>query len=233
MTITYPPIRPPSRLASLAELRMPLDLIGSAADWLTLPRTPSLSPSSVLLLPGFSATERSMGLIRRHLRRVGHRAHHWGLGRNNGDVPGLLEKLDERTQILVRSAGEPIVAVGWSLGGYLAREAAREWPDRFRKVITLGSPVIGGPKYTAAASWYRDRGFDVDAIEALVARRYERTLEVPVVAIYSKGDGVVAWQACIDRWSPRVRHVEVTGTHVGLGLSPRTLAIVAREIDTP
>ncbi len=231
MPISYPPIRAPSRLASLAELRAPLDLIGSATAWLSLPRTPSASPRSVLLLPGFGATERSMGIIRRHLRRVGHRAHHWGLGRNTGDVPGLLRELDGRTAILARSAGEPIVAVGWSLGGYLAREAAREWPDRFAKVITLGSPVIGGPKYTAAASWYRGRGFDVDAIEQVVASRYERPLTVPVVAIYSKRDGVVAWQACIDRWSPNVKHVEVSETHVGLGLSPRTLAVVAREID--
>jgi hypothetical protein len=41
----------------------------------------------------------------------------------------------------------------------------------------------------------------------------------------------VAWQACIDRWSPNVRHIEVSETHVGLGFSPRVLAIVASEVD--
>jgi hypothetical protein len=45
------------------------------------------------------------------------------------------------------------------------------------------------------------------------------------------GDGIVAWQACIDKWSPDVSHVEVDETHVGLILSPRVLAIVADEIE--
>ena len=53
----------------------------------------------------------------------------------------------------------------------------------------------------------------------------------PVTAIYSKRDGVVAWRACIDRWSPNVRHIEVTETHIGLGFSPRVLALVATELE--
>ena len=73
--------------------------------------------------------------------------------------------------------------IGWSLGGYLAREAAREDPDLVHQVITLGSPVVGGPKYTLVAQ---------------VAARNSVPLRTPVVAIYSR-DAVVAWEACIDR----------------------------------
>lgn len=126
--------------------------------------------------------------------------------------------------------GEPLVAVGWSLGGYLAREVAREIPDRFRKVITLGSPIIGGPRFTAAAGWYLSHGFDLDQIEREVADRYRTPLVVPVVAIYSKRDGIVSWEACIDRWSPGVRHIEVDSTHLGLAFSPQVLDIVAGEV---
>jgi hypothetical protein len=54
---------------------------------------------------------------------------------------------------------------------------------------------------------------------------------VPVTAIYSRRDGVVAWRACIDTWSPRVRHIEVSETHVGPGFAPRVLAIVADEVE--
>jgi hypothetical protein len=68
-------------------------------------------------------------------------------------------------------------------------------------------------------------------MEQAVADRYATPLRVPVTAIYSKRDGIVAWQACIDRWSPNVRHIEVSETHVGLGFSPRVLAIVAGEVD--
>ncbi len=46
---------------------------------------------------------------------------------------------------------EPVVLVGWSLGGYIAREYAREHPGHVRAIVTLGSPVIGGPRYTATA----------------------------------------------------------------------------------
>jgi hypothetical protein len=100
-----------------------------------------------------------------------------------------------------------------------------------RKVVTLGSPVIGGPRYTATARWYRSQGHDLDHVERTIADRYATPLRVPVVAVYSKRDGVVAWQACIDRWSPDVRHVEVSETHVGLVFAPRVLSIIADEIE--
>ena len=62
--------------------------------------------------------------------------------------------------------------------------------------------------------------------------RYRTPLKVPVTAIYSKRDGVVAWQACIDRWSPKVEHVEVSETHVGLGFAPRVMQIIAEAIES-
>jgi pimeloyl-ACP methyl ester carboxylesterase len=171
-----------------------------------------------------------MAPIGGYLARLGHRVVGWGLGRNDGRVPKLLEKLDARTEALVREAGEPLVAVGWSLGGYLAREAARDNPQRFRKVITLASPVVGGPRFTAISAWYAKKGYDLDEIERGVAERFVRPLTVPVVALYSKRDGVVAWEACLDRWSPHVRSVEVSSTHTGIGVSPESLRIVAREV---
>lgn len=230
MPIDYPPIEPPSRLGTLAELRTPVDLLLSAGHWFRLPTGPAPTPRTVLLIPGFGASGRSMTLIARHLRRGGHHVHDWGLGRNSGDVPRLTDRILARAAVLAAEAGGPIVAVGWSLGGYLAREAARDRPDLFERVVTLGSPVIGGPKYTATARWYRDRGHDVDEIERRVAERYLTPLRVPVVAIYSRRDGVVAWEACIDRWSPEVTHVEVSETHIGLGLSPRTVGLVGRAV---
>jgi pimeloyl-ACP methyl ester carboxylesterase len=50
---------------------------------------------------------------------------------------------------------EPVVLVGWSLGGYIACEYAREHPRAVRKIVTLGSPVIGGPPSipNAMESW--------------------------------------------------------------------------------
>jgi pimeloyl-ACP methyl ester carboxylesterase len=229
--ISYDPIVPPGPLAAARELLLPLDLLLSLPGWLFLPGRKAKEPRVVVLLPGFGFTPRAMAPIGGYLARLGHRVVDWGLGRNDGRVPKLLERLDARTEALAQEAGEPVVAIGWSLGGYLAREAARDRPERFRKVITLASPVVGGPRFTATSAWYARKGYDLDEIERGVAERFEKPLKVPVVALYSKRDGVVAWEACIDRWSPDVRHVEVSSTHTGIGLSPESLRIVAREVE--
>ncbi len=172
-----------------------------------------------------------MRVMESFLRRRGHRVRDWGLGRNTGDARKLRAGLQHVVEESIATHGEPVVLVGWSLGGYVAREYARERPEKVRKVITLGSPVIGGPRYTATARWYQSQGHDFDEIERAVANRYATPLRVPVAAIYSRRDGVVAWQACIDRWSPNVRHIEVSETHLGMGFAPRVLRIVAAEIE--
>ena len=63
-----------------------------------------------------------------------------------------------------------------------------------------------------------------------MAERDRVPLSVPVTAIYSRSDGVVAWEACIDRINPATEHVEVASTHIGLGLSPDVFAIVADRL---
>lgn len=231
MTIDYEPIAAPGLADVSRELQLPLDAMRWAPQWLAFAARRAVAPRSVVLLPGYGADESSLLPMATVLRRLGHDVHSWGLGRNAGNVQELLNKLPQRLQALRSRAGRSLTLVGWSLGGYLAREAARDQPEGVDKVITLGSPVIGGPRFTALARWFKARGSDLDAVENEVAERYEQPLQVPVVAIYSKRDGVVAWQACIDHWSPDVRHVEVTETHLGMGLAPRVLSIVADELD--
>jgi len=231
MTLDHEPITPPGRLAALQELRLPLDVLRWAPSWLTTRSRRTTHPRTVILLPGFGAGPRSMVVMESSLRRAGHRVRDWGLGRNTGEAKQLRERLVPIVEASLATHQEPVVLIGWSLGGFIAREYAREHPAHVRRVVTLGSPVVGGPRYTATARWYQSQGFDLDELEQAVADRYAQPLRVPVTAIYSKRDGIVAWQACIDRWSPNVRHLEVSETHVGLGFAPRVLAIVADEIE--
>jgi pimeloyl-ACP methyl ester carboxylesterase len=231
MTIDYEPITPPGKLDALQELRLPIDVLRWAPSWLAMKSRRAAQPRTAILCPGFGAGPRSMRVMESFLRRRGHRARDWGLGLNTGDARLLRARLQPVIEESISAHGEPVVLVGWSLGGYIAREYAREHPRAVRKVVTLGSPVIGGPRYTATAEWYRSRGHDLAAMERAVADRYAKPLRVPVAAIFSRRDGVVAWRACIDKWSPDVRHIEVSETHVGLGFSPRVLAIVAEEIE--
>jgi pimeloyl-ACP methyl ester carboxylesterase len=128
--------------------------------------------------------------------------------------------------------GRPVRLVGWSLGGYLAREAARDVPECVEQVITLGSPIVGGPRYTATAPIYEKRGVDFEEIQRAIEEREQTPIRVPITVIYSKSDGVVEWRACIDRKSPDVEHFRVKSTHIGLGVSPEVFSIVASELAT-
>jgi pimeloyl-ACP methyl ester carboxylesterase len=81
------------------------------------------------------------------------------------------------------TAGEPVRLVGWSLGGVLARETARDRPELVRRVITLRSPIVGGPKYTTVGRAYRQQGVDLDALEAAIETREATPIRVPITAI--------------------------------------------------
>jgi dienelactone hydrolase len=223
-------IQAPSPIGLLGELRGLWELPRLLLHSRGLAKQPGGRGQRVLVLPGYGASDASTGVLRAYVRFLGYRPLGWGLGSNNGEVPDLLPRVVERLETLARVEGAPIRLIGWSLGGYLAREAARERPLAAQQVITLGSPVVGGPKYTAVAGAYRRRGIDLDAIEAEVMARYRQTLDTPVTAVYSRNDGVVAWQACIDRHSPNVEHVEVEATHLGLGFSPEVFRIIAERL---
>lgn len=223
-------IRAPSPTRLLGEVRGLLEFPRLLVEFPALARQPRGRGQCVMVLPGYGAGDASTGVLRAYLRFLGYRPQGWGLGRNNGEVSDLLPRVADRLETLARDEGRAILLIGWSLGGYLAREAARERPRAVHQVITLGSPVVGGPKYTAVAGAYRRRGIDLDALETVVAARNRQPLETPVTAIYSRSDGVVAWQACIDSHSTNVEHVEVETTHLGLGFSPDVFQIIAERL---
>jgi pimeloyl-ACP methyl ester carboxylesterase len=184
----------------------------------------------VLVLPGFAASDASTLALRSYLRWLGYDARGWGLGTNRGDLPALVPRVVRLLEGKAASARRRVRCVGWSLGGNLAREAARERPDLVERVVTLGTPAVGGPKYTSVAHRYRRQGVDLDEVEARVAERERVPIRVPVTAIYSRRDGVVAWRACIDRATPDVEHVEVSATHLGLGFHPEVYRVVADRL---
>ncbi len=197
----------------------------------SLARQPRGNGEPILILPGYGAGDGSTMILKGYLRLLGYRARGWGLGRNRGAASESLPRLLRRLGNLSRRSKQKVAIIGWSFGGYLARELARDRPDLVRLVITLGTPVVGGPKYTAAAKSYRKRGIDIEAIAAEVEQRSRMAnLEVPVVAIYSRTDSVVAWQACIDGQTPDIEHVEVISTHLGFGFSADVYKIIAARL---
>jgi len=212
------------------ESRVGIDVARLFLRFPELAAQPRGNGDPVLVLPGYGGGDGSTWLLRAYLRWLGHDAVGWGLGFNRGDVPRLVRLIIPRVIALGRARGTPVSLVGWSLGGVIAREASRERPEAVRQVITLGTPVVGGPKYTAVGDSYRKRGFDLDDLEARTLAREAVPLTRPVTAVFSRGDGVVAWRACIDRHNSVVEHIEVSGTHVGLGYNPDVYRIVAGKL---
>jgi pimeloyl-ACP methyl ester carboxylesterase len=198
-----------------------------------LARQPRGQGRPVLILPGYGAGDGSTAVLKNYLKLLGYRARGWGLGRNTGTVPELLPRVLKRVASLARRTEQKVHLIGWSLGGYIARELARERADLIERIITLGTPIIGGPKYTVVAESFRRRGIDVDAIAAEIERRNEISLRTPVIAIYSRRDAVVAWQACIDPNATNVEHIEVRTTHLGFGFCPDVYRIIAQRLAPP
>jgi pimeloyl-ACP methyl ester carboxylesterase len=222
-------LRPPARWQLLGEGRVVFERLALAA---TISRigthAPQGSREPVMVVPGFATDDSWTARLRRFLASIGYVVRGWGLGRNDGRVPRLISAVIDKTEIFAHEAGQPIRLIGWSLGGYLVREAARERPELVDRVITLGAPVVGGPTYTASAPMYLKKGYDLEEIAATVLERENKPITVPVFAVYSRSDGVVKWQSCIDTFdNPLVEHHEVASTHLGMVNSPRVFRSVA------
>jgi len=184
----------------------------------------------LLALPGMGVGDATTAPLRRFLRAHGHDAHPWRLGRNRPDVPERLARLLPRLEALAVETRRPVALVGWSLGGVMARELARLRPDLVRHVVTLGAPVVGGLKHTAIAGLFRIQGWDLDDVAARVEAANRVPIRVPVTAIFSRRDGIVAWQATIDTKTEDVVHFEATSCHWGLGLDPDVLETIALRL---
>jgi hypothetical protein len=56
---------------------------------------------------------------------------------------------------------------------------------------------------------------------------------VPVTCLYSRTDGIVAWQSCIEEEGPRRQNIEVPCSHLGMGHHPAALYIIADRLAQP
>jgi hypothetical protein len=225
-------IEPPAALLGLLEARAPLEALSLLATWPWLASMPRGDGRPLMLAPGYGASDASMYPLFRYLAWLGYDVHHWGLGRNRGKVVQYVRALTERVRDLRSAAnGAPATLIGWSLGGVIVREVARDHPDLVREVITLGTPVVGGPKYTRVGALFAKReSIDLDRLEREIHERNLRPIACPLTCIYSKTDGIVAWRATLDQYNPHARNVRVAGSHLGLAYNPLVWRVIARTL---
>lgn len=189
---------------------------------------------SVLVLPGFGATDSSTMLLRRYLDFLGYRSATWSLGRNLGYqmLGEAEERLRARVTRIAENSGGKISLIGWSLGGIMARHMAREHPESIKQVITLGAPFTGNPTATTVRALYEHfSGENFDSPDVQMAWRSNRAPPpVPTTSIYSKTDGITAWQNCLEVETDLAENVEVFGSHTGLPHNPMALCAIAKRL---
>lgn len=228
-------MRPPSPALLVLEPLAWMEYSAFRASSPLLRFAPSGDGHPVLVLPGFTGTDRSTEPLRTALRRKGYWVHGWRLGANVGPRRHIVDGMKQRLESLHERHGRTVSVVGWSLGGVFARELARERPDVVRQVITLGSPFRLRPGDRSHGSRLYDALTPRDEpFLSRLAPEHERTpLEVPATAIYTRTDGIIRWHAAIETAGDRRENIEVIGTHSGLGFNLAAVWAVADRLAQP
>lgn len=223
--VSAPNRRPSLSLLATEPARATLEALQALNHWRTAPEAIG-EGRTVVLFPGLGTDGLTMWPLRRHLERAGFRTLDWGQGMNTGpkgDVDAWLDRLGEALHERVAPARD-VSLIGWSLGGFYARELAKRWHDRVQHVITIGTPFAGGPDDTHVGWLFRllngRRAQEHDALR----ERLAEPPPVPTVSLYSRRDGVVSWEACTHpRYWPLARDIEVQASHMGMGWAPEVL----------
>jgi pimeloyl-ACP methyl ester carboxylesterase len=199
----------------------------------------------VLLVPGFMAGDPSLSLLAGWLRRRGSRAAGAGMLMNSDCAERAVGRIESRLEPLAERAGRRVVLIGQSRGGALARVAALHNPDLVSTVAMLGSPVLApldvGPAVLRAVrsvALLGDLGvpgmLSSECGDGSCCAAFRADLQAPLpaqvraVAIYSRSDGVVSWQACLD---PCAEHVEVDSSHTGMSVNVAVYRALAGILD--
>jgi len=218
-------------------------------DWLALRASPVFyglgaprgDGSAVIVVPGFMGTDLYLQEMRWWLRRIGYRGYLSGIGRNADCLDLLVDRLVDTIQKAHAETGRKAHLIGHSLGGVLALSAAALRPDVVDTVFTLGSPFRGirsHPMVLEMGKLVRDRiarahdesrpacytGYcDCDAVSALHTQCVVRH-----IAVYTKSDGIVDWNFCIN--DEPATNFEVKGTHVGLAFNADVYRLIADRL---
>ena len=236
----------PSLLDALGEFRVPLE---ASIYWLGAlthpwPHVQPLNSKVVMLIPGFMAGDVTLAPMANFCRWLGHRAVHAGIWSNSECPRETMQKLNARIALTYEKFDQPIVVIGQSLGGVYAREIAREQPEMVERVISLGSPLrqpthaanlaVQAVARSMAALRGKADGCLSESCKCGLILSDESAAHVPATHVYSRTDGVVHWQSCIDlSGAPTVENVEVRGSHVGMAVNADVYRVIADRLAMP
>jgi len=234
------------------QIRMSWQLVTPYSDYLfqlsLLLRDPLYRGSNVqqgrsqpiLLIPGFLVGDWTLWVMARWLRRLGYRPYLSGIDWQVSAPESTGALLTRRLTYIVRETGSPVILVGHSLGGMLARSLSSYFPalsspEVVRHVVAIGSPIHNSSQ--AAHPFIRL------ALLALQSRRraarkapldllsFSEKVSAPLppgvgfTAIFSTQDEIVDWRACVD---PQGDNYQVSGRHLGLVVNREVYRLLAQ-----
>jgi triacylglycerol lipase len=227
------------------ELRYGHELARLLADGaLRAPRRRTDAPP-VLLIPGFMAGDNSLRVMRQWLRRRGHPVAVSGMRVNVDCAEQIVTRLQAQLEAFAAEHERPVVLIGQSRGGTLARALAVREPDSVSGLVMLGSPVCDGLAVSAPVlrtvrilARLGDLGvpgvFSTSCKDGACCAAFSEALEAPLapeidaVALYSRSDAIVDWRACLD---PYAEQVEVDSSHCGMSVHPEVYRALERVLD--
>jgi triacylglycerol lipase len=198
----------------------------------------------VLLIPGFLAGDDSLALMNAWLERTDHRPHGAGIRVNADCAARHVDRLAGQLEELAVAEDQPIAIIGHSRGGLYARVLAVRRPELVSGIVTLGSahidPGAVHPFVTlqaralsllgslGAPGLLSDRCYRGECC-ARVSRELSDPFpaQVGFVSLYSRGDGIVDWRACLD---PAAQCIEVESSHCGMGAHPAAYRLIGRAL---
>lgn len=186
----------------------------------------------ILVIPGFMASGKSTIPLRQFLNKLGYQTYDWGLGRNLGHLSNL-DILQEKVHAISKEHQRKVTLIGWSLGGVFARHLVHQEPSLVRQIITLGSPFSGLTEPNNAAWLYNliHRKAPISSLNKEWLATLPKPVKVPSTAIYTKQDGIVPWQACMELIEDEIhQNIEIKGSHVGLGVNPVVFKVLYEQL---
>lgn len=199
----------------------------------------------VLLVPGFLAGDHVMMEMHRWLWRIGYAPHRSGIVWNTDCPDHTAQELARRVERIHGESGHPVRVIGHSLGGMLAKSLVQLVPRSIDRIITMGSPfrdlvrahpaVVGlWDHLKAGQSSAVGRNLRASCGTGHCLCPFVRHLldpeasDVPQFAVFSKRDGVVHWEGCIE--DDAARNTEVHCTHIGMAFDAETYTVVAKRL---
>ncbi len=233
--------------ASLEICRPPLSLLGTepwraALEFLALkvngvkPRkmVPAGDGHPVIIYPGLATDSSAIAPLREYCESLGYKTLDWGRGFNTGpkgDVDHWLQELAAHTNQILGDHQGKATLIGWSLGGLYAREVGKLLAPKVRQVITIGTPFNAEADHTNVGWLFRLLNGSSAAIDPLLSQRLRTPPPMPTTSIYSRSDGIVAWETCRHPKPARqVQDIEINGSHIGMGWNPEVLQIVGDRL---